>query len=674
IPDIYRKFVIKYNSTGDQQWIFISGGVGSIGNFYDLVLDDNNFTYVCGYSESSDDSDAVLYQIDSNGNYIWARSWQINAYDDDEYAQGIALDSSNNIYIAGYVFTGLYAMFMVKYNSSGDLILNRIWNGSSIDICRSLDIDNLDNIYLAGETSSIGSGGDDILLARYAYLDEISPIVTINSPKENSLFGNNTISYDISINEDNLDKIWYNFNDGINYTTEDTIGTIDQDIWDAVQDPTVLFTFYANDTFGNVGYDQVLIYKDNQRPILILHNPKNNTYYSSDPPSYNITIVDTHFNQCWYTMNGGKKIFFTINDTFQTEEWNDQDEGPVIIRFYANDSVSNIGHLEITIIKDTIKPNITIIQPSEGLQYNHTAPNFMLEINDTNLDTMWYSLNSGIKQIFDFNTSFNQDLWENLEDGFVLIEFFANDSAGNIGNDSLYIYVDVHGPDIFINMPSNYTVLEFPPEFNINLFDINNVSKSWYVINSGVIKYFFSINSTIDETAWNSTLDGNIYISFYSNDTYGNINFTTIILIKDTTDPDINIISPISGESIGRTAPNFEVEITDLSLHSTWYSLDGGITNVPFSGTSGTIDTDIWEFLWDSLDYGDPITITFYANDTLGHLSSNQVQVIKSSPSSGPSGTIPGFNVFIVIGCLTFLIIALIRLKSQKLKVKLRNE
>ncbi|MFX1389995.1 MAG: hypothetical protein ACFE9Z_08040, partial [Promethearchaeota archaeon] len=51
IPDIYRKFVIKYNSTGDQQWIFISGGVGSIGNFYDLVLDDNNFTYVCGYSE-----------------------------------------------------------------------------------------------------------------------------------------------------------------------------------------------------------------------------------------------------------------------------------------------------------------------------------------------------------------------------------------------------------------------------------------------------------------------------------------------------------------------------------------------------------------------------------------------------------------------------------------------
>lgn len=669
-----RKFVNKYNSSGDEQWSYITGGVGSSGTFYDIVLDENNNTYACGYHYSLGDYDAILTKIDNNGQYVWSRTWQVNPFDDDEYAHGVALDSSNNIYIAGYVFTGPYAIFMAKYNTSGDLVLNKIWNGSRIDSCRGLDIDNQDQIYLAGYTDSIGEGEYDLLLVRYSYIDEIPPSVTINAPKENSLHGNTTISYELTIDEDNLDTIWYNFNDGMNYTTQNTAGTIEQDAWDNVLDPTATLTFYANDTYGNLGSSQVLIFKDSQRPILILHNPGNNTYYSSDPPTYNITIIDTHSNQSWYTMNGGQKIFFDTNGTLQSEEWNNQAEGPVLLKFYANDSVSNIGYLEITITKDTIKPNVTIIQPSGGLQYNNTAPNFVVKINDTNLDTMWYSLNNGINQIFSYNTTFNQDLWENLEDGLVSIEFFANDSAGNIGNDSIMVYVDVHGPQIFVNMPSNYTVFEFPPEFNINLFDINNVSKSWYIINSGTKKYFFSTNSTIKDTAWNSTLDGNIYIDFYANDTFGNINFNTIILIKDTTEPEINIISPTSGESIGRSAPSFQVEINDLTLHNTWYSLDGGITNVPFFGTSGTINKDLWESLWDSLDYGDPITITFYANDTLGHLSSNQVEIIKSRPS--PDSTIPGFGVVLTIGIIILSIIMLMRLQplKQKDKLSLRPE
>ena len=60
-----------------------------------------------------------------------------------------------------------------------------------------------------------------------------------------------------------------------------------------------------------------------------------------------------------------------------------------------------------------------------------------------------------------------------------------------------------------------------------------------------------------------------------------------------------------------------------------WYSLDGGITTYSIT-TNATIDQAVWTALSEG-----SITITFYANDTLGNLTFEEVTITKSIPSVG---------------------------------------
>lgn len=72
--------------------------------------------------------------------------------------------------------------------------------------------------------------------------------------------------------------------------------------------------------------------------------------------------------------------------------------------------------------------------------------------------------------------------------------------------------------------------------------------------------------------------------------------------------------------------------------------------NIPFS-TNGTVDQLLWESLWDALGEGDTITLTFYANDTFGHLGFDVVELkkeISTTPSNG-IGLNYGITVFLIL-------------------------
>jgi hypothetical protein len=98
--------------------------------------------------------------------------------------------------------------------------------------------------------------------------------------------------------------------------------------------------------------------------------------------------------------------------------------------------------------------------------------------------------------------------------------------------------------------------------------------------------------------------------------------------------PVIVIDSPTPGSDFGISAPSFIVRITDILLDSMWYSLDGGLHNYTFTENS-TID----QLAWSALPEGG-VTITFYANDMLGHESSEDVIITKTISPSGDDPTI----------------------------------
>ena len=139
---------------------------------------------------------------------------------------------------------------------------------------------------------------------------------------------------------------------------------------------------------------------------------------------------------------------------------------------------------------------------------------------------------------------------------------------------------------------------------------------------------------------WNSTDIGNYWDNHTSPDTSpvdgivdtpylfigGGAGSIDYLPIAEDGAPIIVINSPSEGQTFGSNAPEFVVTITDIFVDQMWYSLDGGLTKYFFT-TNGTIDQTVW----DELPEG-TVTIYFYANDTIGNLSSESVSIVKSLP------------------------------------------
>ena len=89
------------------------------------------------------------------------------------------------------------------------------------------------------------------------------PIITINNPSQNQIFGAIPPIFNISITELHLDEIWYTINGGTTkYMITTTSDFINQTIWDSLADGTITIRFYANDEVGNEAYAEVFIDKD----------------------------------------------------------------------------------------------------------------------------------------------------------------------------------------------------------------------------------------------------------------------------------------------------------------------------------------------------------------------------------------------------------------------------
>jgi hypothetical protein len=92
----------------------------------------------------------------------------------------------------------------------------------------------------------------------------------------------------------------------------------------------------------------------------------------------------------------------------------------------------------------------------------------------------------------------------------------------------------------------------------------------------------------------------------------------------DTTNPEIIVHSPNTGEIFSLTSPEYNISVIEPHLKTIWYTIDGGITNFTISELSGVIDQQAWT----DAPF-ENITLTFYAQDTLNHTSHKEVVIIK---------------------------------------------
>jgi hypothetical protein len=156
---------IKYNSVGEEQWVARYGGPGVDNNIESIVLDESSNVYVTGTSSGSvNNADYVTIKYDTSGTEEWVARFDGPAHASDS-ARGIALDGSGNVYVTGTSYTpqgSSYDYATIKYNSSGEQVWVARYNGpgNEPDEAKAIAVDDSGNVYVTGDSADLGFNSD----------------------------------------------------------------------------------------------------------------------------------------------------------------------------------------------------------------------------------------------------------------------------------------------------------------------------------------------------------------------------------------------------------------------------------------------------------------------------------------------------------------------------------
>ncbi|MBI4823856.1 MAG: SBBP repeat-containing protein [Nitrospirae bacterium] len=179
----YDFFLVKHDAGGNKLW---SKQMGTEKNdyAYSVAVDKDGNAYVAGYtygsfegSTNAGSADIFLIKYDTNGNMLWVR--QMGTASDD-IAYGVAVDKDGNAYVAGYTgggfdgnaHMGSWDIFLIKYDSNGTKLWSKQAGTPSWDEAWAVAVDKDGNAYVAGYTGGgldglKSSGAFDLFLIKY---------------------------------------------------------------------------------------------------------------------------------------------------------------------------------------------------------------------------------------------------------------------------------------------------------------------------------------------------------------------------------------------------------------------------------------------------------------------------------------------------------------------------
>lgn len=162
----YQYFILKLDSSGNEVWNITFGtkdqnrkNIDGIATFDDLI-------YVTGqeYNQARSEKDPLIACFNSTTGYqLWNLTWDDSAYING-VCEDIIVDSSGNFYGTGYYGMDYNRLvFLRKYSPSRVLL----WESTYKDIsswAQGIALENNENIYISGATKEIHSESSALLL------------------------------------------------------------------------------------------------------------------------------------------------------------------------------------------------------------------------------------------------------------------------------------------------------------------------------------------------------------------------------------------------------------------------------------------------------------------------------------------------------------------------------
>ncbi|MHA2038258.1 MAG: Ig-like domain-containing protein, partial [Promethearchaeota archaeon] len=203
------------------------------------------------------------------------------------------------------------------------------------------------------------------------------PLVDINDPNENELFGSTPPDYNVTITDGGagVNETWYQLNNGTlwsgNFTFSGSTGTINKtDAWDLFDNGTVTVTFFANSTLGELNSSQVVLRKDLDSPTVVIVSPSAGTY-GSGSLLINASITDSSstISNAIAMINASTPFNISLSQSgnYWSGNWDNISSyttGDYEIRIWAIDDKGNADQTQSVVITiDLDTPTVVIISP-----------------------------------------------------------------------------------------------------------------------------------------------------------------------------------------------------------------------------------------------------------------------------------------------------------------------
>jgi uncharacterized delta-60 repeat protein len=149
-------YLVKLTTNGTLVWQRALGSTGA-DRFDSVAVDSSGNVIVTGIGRFGNNDDFIVAKYNSLGTIQWQR--RIGASNRSEFGYAVATDSAGNVYATGEANPGGSRgidMYLVKYNASGVLQWQRSLGTNSDDIGRGIAVDSSNNLYIAGQSGSSG--------------------------------------------------------------------------------------------------------------------------------------------------------------------------------------------------------------------------------------------------------------------------------------------------------------------------------------------------------------------------------------------------------------------------------------------------------------------------------------------------------------------------------------
>jgi hypothetical protein len=161
-------YFIRTNADGDTLWTRCYMKNGFNAQVYSVqIAADGGFVAAGSMQEQfTSDVDAFIFKTDSAGNFLWAKGYGQSGYD---YAQQVQTTSDGGYVLAAVTYSfgaGLADYFLIKTNSSGNLLWSKTYGGASDDRSESVVQTSDGGFLFTGESASNAQGNFDICMIR----------------------------------------------------------------------------------------------------------------------------------------------------------------------------------------------------------------------------------------------------------------------------------------------------------------------------------------------------------------------------------------------------------------------------------------------------------------------------------------------------------------------------